>query len=251
MKMGNLFLCVVLVGLCCTTALALDPMGPPKAGLSEGQWSLGLDYSHSDMEILRKVANWSDAKNTSDLTVDKIYANGGYGLSDNVTGFVRLGIGQVDSDRTASWTKWEGDGDFGFIWGGGFKASVLEKDNVTWGIIGQIGRGDFSGDAKANVSGEKEKYDIKMTEIQIAIGPTFELSNDIQIYGGPFLHFINGEYKDTKDDGDKLYKPIEEKSEIGGYIGAMMTVQEKADINLEFQTTSDAWAIAGGLAFPF
>ncbi|MBN1973496.1 MAG: hypothetical protein JW787_07635 [Sedimentisphaerales bacterium] len=231
--------------------LALDTMGPPKAGLPMGEWGLGIDFSHSDMDLLRKTANWSDAENTISVEADKIYANVGYGLSDNVTGFVRLGAGQADSDRKTDWTKWGGDGDPGFVWGGGFKATVIENEKVTWGFLGQFSRGKYSGDAKSSVDGEKAEYDIKMTEMQIAAGPTYKLSDAIHIYGGPFVYFADGEYKDTKDDGDKLYKPIEEKNVIGGYVGVLMNVKEKVDINVEYQDTGKAWAIAGGLTFPF
>ena len=53
MKNRIMILCVVLVGLCGSTALALAPMGPPASGLNEGQLSVGVEYSHSEQSLWR------------------------------------------------------------------------------------------------------------------------------------------------------------------------------------------------------
>ena len=53
MKKRTLTLVAVflLVGLYCSEAFALSPMGPPKAGLSKDQYGLGVDYSYSRLCI--------------------------------------------------------------------------------------------------------------------------------------------------------------------------------------------------------
>jgi len=253
MKANGLTVVVVLVLLAVVTApaLALDPMGPPKADLPKGQYSLGVEYVRSEMDIVRMTANWSDAKAVSDATIDKMYANIGYGISDNVTGFVRLGAGQADFDRTASWTKWKGDGDAEFIWGAGMKATLAQDADIAWGLLGQMSRGKLTGDATSTLDGEREKYEVTMYEIQIAAGPTFMLGNNVQVYGGPFLHFISGDYKDIKDDGDKLHKPIDTDDEFGGYVGALVTLGGNAALNAEYQVTGGDSAVAGGVTFRF
>lgn len=244
------FWCAAIVGLCGSVAFALDPMGPPKADLAKGQWNVGVEYSYSDMDFLRKVASWSDAKQTVSVDMQKIFANIGYGLSDNVVGFVRLGSGQGDFDRTADWTKWNGDGDWDFSWGGGFKATLVDDDNLDWGVLGQFSNGTYSGDMKASDDGTPGGYKVEMYEIQIAVGPTYQVSDCFQIYGGPFFHFISGEYNDIKE-GDSLYKPIEEDSCFGGYVGASLKLADNTVFNLEYMDTGDAWAVATGIGWKF
>lgn len=258
MKTRILLLCVVLVGLCGSIALALDPMGPPKANLQKGLWSIGVEHSYSDMDIRRKGGYPGDMGlkyMRAKVKVQKTYANIGYGLSDNVVGFFRLGLGSGDFDRgTASDTsiEWEGNGDTEFIWGGGFKATLSQDDSVSWGILAQYSWGTYGGTQKRKSNGNKRDYDITMNELQIAVGPTFSITDDIQLYGGPFLHYIDGEYKeDGSDPEDHVYKTIEQKTEFGGYVGLCVDLNANTIINIEYQDTGDAWAIAGGITFRF
>ena len=46
-------LCVVFVATSFSSSLsfALDPMGPPAATLKQGQPSIGVEYSYSEMDI--------------------------------------------------------------------------------------------------------------------------------------------------------------------------------------------------------
>jgi opacity protein-like surface antigen len=252
MKGKILLLCVVLVGLCGSTALALDPMGPPKANLQKDQWSVGIDYSWGEMTIQRTTANWSDAKNTADLDdMQKIYATIGYGLSENVEGFVRIGIGSTDVERKVDWTKWESDGgDWDAIWGLGVKATLSEDENVTWGILAQYSSAELSCDQKES-GGETPRVDLDITELQIAFGPTWDLGDGVSVYGGPFLHIIDGSYVDNKDNGDVLTKSIEEESQLGGYVGVSIDLAANSTLCVEYQNTGEAEAIAGLLSFRF
>jgi hypothetical protein len=243
---------MVLATICIMSSvvLALDPMGPPKADLLKGQLSVGAEYAQGEMDILRKTASWSDAKQTVNGKFDKIFANIGYGLSENVVGFIRLGAGQIDFDREADWTKWNGDGNYDFVWGGGFKSTLTESESIAWGILGQFSSGEYTGDATSTDDGEKAEYEVQMYEIQLAIGPTFKISDCFQIYGGPFAHLVSGDYTDIKEE-DELEKPLEEKNNFGGYIGTCIKLAENTSFNVEYQDTGDAWAFAGGITFRF
>jgi hypothetical protein len=42
---------IMVLGCFCSTALALDFMGPPSAELKKGQISLGADYSDTRMDL--------------------------------------------------------------------------------------------------------------------------------------------------------------------------------------------------------
>lgn len=73
MEKRILIFCVVLVGLCGSTALALDPMGPPASGLNQGQFSLGFEYSTSEVDLYR-VQSYSSSGHKFDTKMDKYYA---------------------------------------------------------------------------------------------------------------------------------------------------------------------------------
>ena len=50
-KMLTLVAVFLLVGLYCSDAFALSPMGPPTTGLLKGQYDVGVDYSYSKLCI--------------------------------------------------------------------------------------------------------------------------------------------------------------------------------------------------------
>jgi len=246
-----LIVAVSIVGLFASAAMALDPMGPPVANLTKGAWSVGAEYSYSDMTIARILDSWSGASTPVDIKMQKIYANIGYGISDNVVGFVRAGFGSLEWDAiTGRSYDFEGyDGDWDFIWGGGFKATLFESDTVDWGLLAQY---SWSG---ASLSGDQEDsttytgtYDIKIDELQIAAGPCWKASEGVQIYGGPFLHFVRGRWSDNIWD-DQIRKAIDEDSQIGGYVGGNIDVSENLCFNIEYMMTGDAYAIAAAITW--
>ena len=254
MEKRILYLCVVLIGLCGSTALALDPMGPPKASLQKGQWSAGVDYSFSDMTIQRTTTSWtSSTKNVAEIDeMHKVYATIGHGLNDNVEGFVRIGVGSPEVDRLGGNTEWKSDGgDWDAIWGLGVKVTLSENENVAWGFLAQYSSAELSCD-QAEIGGTDEQaIDLDISELQIAFGPTVKVIDRVSVYGGPFLHIIDGSYVDKNSSGDRLTKTIEEESAFGGYIGAQVDLATNTTLNIEYMGTGDAWALAGGVKFSF
>jgi hypothetical protein len=117
------------------------------------------------------------------------------------------------------------------------------------------GDSDITLKGDSNYSGNAE---IKFSEVQIAIGPTWRMEDYLSIYGGPFLHYVNGDLDfsgrtvelgstiDMVSTGD-----IEEKSQFGGYIGASLDANERTSYFLECQFTGDAWGIGIGAARRF
>ena len=50
-KLTTLLIIVAFIAGISSSALALTPMGPPKARLAPHQWSFGIDYEHSKMDL--------------------------------------------------------------------------------------------------------------------------------------------------------------------------------------------------------
>jgi len=213
-----------------TQALALSPFGPPKAGLDKGQYRIGLDYSYSEMELEFENGLW-----TEEIETSMVFANIGYGIFDRWEGFVRLGVAQVEAEY------FEGGSEFAD--GVGTKVTLVDNDPISWGGIFQMGwfRGDDS------IDGFEMEFDVY--EIQIAFGPTYETEN-MRFYGGPFLHFVDGEYTE-KFLGYSDSFDIEQKSTIGGFIGTQFDIVENTFFDVEFQFTGDAWALGLGIRKKF
>ncbi len=228
-------LVITIVVLMCSQAFGLSLLGPPKANLDRGQSSVGFGYIYSDMDLETK--NVFGQKWTEKVETNSLLGTFGYGIIDNIEVFARLGFTDVKAD--------DFDGDFEFDYGFGTKVTFAENDSLSWGSIFQIHwlegddtiTGFIPGFGVVTAEQEFEAY-----EIQIAVGPTYKYDST-SIYGGPFLHFVNGDY-DAKIAGvGSASLDIEEESIFGGYIGIATELTENTNIGVEFQFTGDAQAI--------
>lgn len=254
MNKGIVAVAVILLvaGMWASSAFALDTMGPPAAGIGKGMWGVGVNYSYSDQKVERITANFSSADNVIKTKINKVYADLGYGVSDNVDAFARLGVASMTWDKiTGSRLLPEGsDGDWGLVWGGGVKMTLCESSEVSWGMLAQFSESDLQGTEKY-ASDPKGKFKVTLDEIQLAAGPTWKASEKVKVYGGPFLHLVRGQWQDKFADGDKLEKPIKEDAGawLGGYVGAGIELASNMGLNVEAQLTSKAWAVTGGVCW--
>ena len=278
----NLFLVVVLlvVGLWGSAALALDPMGPPTAELKKGQFSAGAEYSDSRMDIKLNKGNFlrnvyhlglplsSTSGSLSSfkikhLKMHKVYANLGYGVMDNWETFVRLGgmntefRGDFFSDESKTY-----NGDTGTAFGFGTKATFYEKDKLKLGGLFQMSWGS----SKARLFGANwsESVELNIVEMQIAVGPNYQLTETVSIYGGPFWHFVNFDSSDLKGrrkvDTDpsqddyfvrQVSYDIDDVSYFGAYIGTQIEIVKNTFYSIEYQHTATADALAMSLIWRF
>jgi len=226
-RMLLLVVALMVAVLWSSAAWALRPMGPPMAGLEQGQYSVGFDFSYGKMNIEADGGTIEDAESSAYL------ANLGYGISDNCEAFIRLGFAGFDVDDPDK--DFEGDNQFAY--GFGTKVTFAENDALTWG-------GLFQMDWTKSEDGDVE---IDVYEIQIAAGPTYQMEG-MSLFCGPFLHFVGGDVTGTPD-GDF---DLEQESLFGGYVGAQFDIAENASWNIEYQTTGDdAYAICTGIEWRF
>lgn len=226
--------------LMCNQAFGLSFMGPTTTELNQGQSSFGLDYSFSDIDV--KVSGYG-ASWTEDIETNTVFSNLSYGITDNWEGFLRLGFATIEAD--------DFDGDNEFAYGFGTKFTFAEQDAISWGALFQVGwlSSDDSGTIVAyghTITGNQE---IDVYEIQIAVGPTYE-ANGLTIYGGPFFHFVNGDYDwsgtvagPVINGSGSFSLDIEEESVFGGYVGISKDLDENTNIGVEFQFTGDAQVV--------
>jgi hypothetical protein len=280
-----LALIFMVVGSCNSIVLALSPMGPPRACLEEGQWAFGLElgYNEMDLESFGPVKETqyllgSPLTSTSSFAKYKIenfksnmyLARLGVGTWENWDMFVRFGasdaqdeISEVLANGTAGTDQYRDyDGGLGFAWGFSTRATFYEQGDTTWGGLLQItwanpDASDITNENDTTFTGDVE---IDYWEVQVAIGPTVEFDN-LRIYGGPFLHFLNGDLTLNGQIADPPGVPdlivvdtshdIREESQLGGYAGAQWYLDENSSLFTEFQFTGDAWGVGIGTIWKF
>ena len=254
----------VIVVLCSSPALALDPMGPPVAGLDKGQWSVGGEYSMSSMDLQAVHGRYSDIAPEgvspfymSDVEMDKYYLNIGYGVHDKWEAFLRLGmVGGVDGEIGGIiGDPYPGDFESGSDTAIGLGTKVTfftdTDNNVTWGGLAQISWVEVDGSFMLPTYTLTGDHDTEIIEAQLAVGPTVEVTDDIRVYGGPFLHFVDGKYETCDDDGYEAIYDLEDRSYFGGYAGAQVDVADNMVLNLEYMYTDDADGIGASIICKF
>jgi hypothetical protein len=281
---------VIVVCLLGSVVLALDPMGPPTAGLKQGQFSAGLDYAYSEMDLEfdgRYSWNVDYGSYTDTIKFDyelensqihKAYVNLGYGICDNWEVFLRLGGANLYDERSEtetsdSWldeTKF--DSDIGFSIGFGTKATVWEPSpELKVGVLAQASWASV--DYSVKYEGVDDSYgndwfvptsgEMDFWEMQFALGATYKLFDNLSVYGGPFYYIFDGEYDYEGTAG--RYDPegldyrmflrgsydVENDGCFGGYLGAHIDATDNVAVNAECQGASGALGFGLNLTWKF
>lgn len=261
------FVCFVLfvMAFCCLPVLGLDFMGAPCADLQQGQYSIGFNYSYSDMDIDIKGSYFGNYLGSvielpEELKINKYYGVLGYGIRPNWDVYLLLGIPRLK-------TEIEHSGHIEIscnpLVGVGTKLTFSETPRYKLGGIFQL---TYASDLDIEKSvaltvGESLVYHtvkgrLDFMEIQIAAGPTYMLNECISVYGGPFLHFISGdfhrkEYFTGSGLISKATDDVREASWFGGYIGTQIKLIEKMPISVEWQHTAFADAVGASIVIKF
>ncbi len=113
-------------------------------------------------------------------------------------------------------------------------------EKLDWGVLAQFGRGESS--TRGSPSAEIEAW-----TLQVAAGPTYQIRDDIALYGGLFLDFLWGEFESSNG----LKYDIEQDNPFGAFVGFDWTVKENTHWTVEFQYAGSTLAVATGLRLVF
>ncbi len=283
-RIATLAVALVVVGACSSVVLALPPMGPPKAMVGQDQWTVGIGISHSEMDLKAHGTGREDSgggftslsldrHDVENLTTNMVLSSLGFGVSNSWDVFVALGAADGKDDITEDPARasivpnrYTGlDSSFDICYGIGSRVSFWEDADITWGGLFQIiwqnpdGSIDMTADDPGNppavLAGDAK---LDFWELQIAVGPTWEGDN-FRVYGGPFLHIVEGDIDLDTAGEDSFGTPwqvessgeIREASRFGAYAGAQWLVAENTTANVEIQFTADAWAFGLGAIWKF
>ena len=265
MRRSLLGLVLFVMALCNLPALGLDFMGAPCASLEQGQYSIGFNYSYSDMDIDIKGSYFGNYAGSivelpKEIKINKYYGVLGYGIRQNWDAYLMLGVPRLKAEIEHS-----GSVEIGCnpLLGVGTKLTFYETPQYKLGGIAQLTYAsglDIEKHVPVAIGQSVFYHDVKgeldFMEIQIAAGPTYMLNESISVYGGPFLHFISGHFKhkdyfpgtgplsDSTDD-------VREASWFGGYIGMQFKLIKGAPISVEWQHTAFADALGANIMIRF
>lgn len=253
-----------------TNTFALDPLGPPVATSKEDIVAIaGLEYLYGEMDLhadsltlitrpeppaLSESFVFSSA-DIKDFKMNKFYANLLSEIGDdNFDFFMRLGITKASPDRSSNRDNLAssiGDNDYDVALGGGIRTTLFQSADgrTKWGLLAQLSYAGYDFDDRAsliNGSTFSLSATAKILEMQIAAGPSYQITNEFSIYGGPFVSLVKADVdiKGTIDgvstDGSTDF---EQQSEFGGFLGLSVNFIQRTNFNIEFQLTDDAQAV--------
>ncbi len=227
---------------------ALDPLGPPQAIVGRNNWSLGLEYAYSetDTELTDIVDDDGPLPNVSSkgLKANRAYVTARYGVLDRVDVFGRVGAITMESPVLNYGTRFTGDADV--TWGFGAAVTVYDSGQFDWGLVAQWSHGESEMDMIAPDTHMRTEMEIEC--FQVATGPTYQIREDLNLYGGGFYHTLDGEYERSSG---YLRFDLEQDSSWGGFAGLDWAVKEDVRFHAEVQHTGTALAIATGLKWLF
>ncbi|MBW8038886.1 MAG: hypothetical protein FVQ85_02675 [Planctomycetes bacterium] len=70
---------LLVFAFCSVPSFGLSLMGPPKAGLEQGQHRIGVDYSYSETKL---EFSGSGITATEEIETNMLFANLGYGITE-------------------------------------------------------------------------------------------------------------------------------------------------------------------------
>ena len=257
----------MVVGMFCSAALAIAPMGPPIATLEQGKYGAGIAYAFSDMtlEVSGPLTGLPGGEAVINDLQHNIYMGLlGYGISNDWD--LYGGIGWANAEFPGDTGAPDFEGDDGFIFGIGTKRTLAEDGDTKWGVLAQFTQGKSEDDVRTTGSGQtwgngagtlpapispatSRKFEAKLEwyEVQLALGPAVPLSEDMVVYGGPFLHFVEA---DLEVKGSRYEYELEQKWQLGAYVGTLISLGDpNASLMAEFLYTANGWGFGVGALF--
>ncbi len=275
LRTGRYLLCATLILILSAGAncFAMGLMGPPTASLESGKFELGGEYAYSAADLKAKNGSWTELLdgafsargNADSFTLKNFktstgYARLGYGISDNVDVFVRIGTSKAKFGDSVWENSEKFHTDFDSAFGIGLKITVMEQDNLKLGGTILADTAQYDGQLYASHWASRDFVKLNMTQFKIALGGTYAFSDVFSLYGGPFLHFVNGDLTDELTEVDtvtggllrsKYTWDIREKDVVGGYIGAQIEMADNSAVAIEFEHTASADVIGASINWRF
>jgi len=245
---------------------ALDPLGPTVPKNDRGEWSAGAEYSYS-----RELWGFEGFPDLSfgKAKISKVFANISYGISENWDVFLRAGANQTDASEVLPNEVLPDNllrsGDWQPAFGVGSRVALCRNEWLDWGLLAQFGWQSIDLDEQRMVY-EDYGYPLVLLasgrgsafNFQVATGPNLRLSDNLHVYGGPFLCYRGVDLETTLgaiDFNGDSYSQVQGahfQEWGGGAYGGIRVDIGRLGIFAEYQRLfNEAEGYAGGLVWRF
>jgi len=226
-------ICLVLA----QSAVGLTPIGNPTVKPNDG-WQAAFNYVHSSQDV--ELSGYG-LTGTGDITVNDFLGEIGANVTEDWYLAFLIGLGKADID----------DVEFnGVKIGARAKHTFIRQEKVDWSSSFNIFLSNFAEDVSLPDIHRKVQVDVTYMEMTVAIGPTFHITEDVDLYGGLGLHYLTGEM-DVNVPGPNLSFNIEKDFNLGGFIGLSVAATKHISLDIEAQMFEDAKAIAFRFSYRF
>jgi hypothetical protein len=268
---------IAFISLCLTSSVtfAISPIGQPAASLRDRWYGLGVEYSHTEIDLKAENVEgntYLKEGTIEDVKIDLALAKAGFCINNNWEVFAGLGAAKADfcdkrtlpfGDSPALETdKFDLDGDVSFAALIGTKATFYEKALLKAGVSCQLSwlslNGTVTKDLYRNnefLNTGKADIDTDLFILQVAPGISYQLFFGFSVYGGPLYQLIRGNI-DADGKSGLLIKTsgsadIKEDSSFGGWAGLHADLDIFTSIDVEYQLTGSSNTIGVSLVSKF
>lgn len=264
--------------VCGATALAGAPMGPAMATVERGQWSVGVEYAHENINLaadghsVESIVGGGSERYSQSFAIDDLESNMffgrlTYGLCDTWDVFVRFGLSDAQDDLKVTGPgiingaggQLGFDGSHGLAWGIGTRATFWRSGPWSIGGLAQATwldpdessfRLTVPGAPNQAVVGDG-KLDYLQSQLSLA---AMYQKDSWGVWAGPFAQLVDGDLDldaqfviDGVTQGNLAFSgDVEEESIIGVHAGAAYAVSNGLACWIEGQFTADSWLFGVG-----
>lgn len=264
---------ILILSLCSSVTLARTPMGPPTTSHEKGKWSIGFNASETetDLKLHDTAGTTFFTRDTAhDFEIESVMGKLAYGINDNWEISFGFGVSESQYTEATSWTTGPSieaigvdfESDSGYTAEIGTRVSIYDDGPLGIGASFQFNWLSLDGTylqtkwtdfALDSLGGAELEMDIMV--FQFAPGISYEIFDDIKLYGGPLWQWIegdgsadglNGSLTGQVGEGD-----IKQDSVFGGLIGFYHNIGSDTTVNFEWSATGSSETFAFSMAKKF
>ena len=239
---------ICMTCLCSPAVLALDFLGPPASTLLKGQTSVGVAYLSGQMDADVKIKTGGEStiyKGEFDgIKQQRAFVDVSHGLDDNIDIFGRIGGSRLEIHEYDLFSGYDHifDGDMGLALGCGVRGTIYEQNGTKFGAVGVFDWSETEDQRQAVLgSTTYTSAEIEYYEFIVAGGVVHPIAPNVNVYGGPFFYWFDGELEGTGTSSRvKVTDDIEEDGNIGAYLGGLFQITDNWSLAAEFQWADGA-----------
>ena len=197
----SLILALIVMFVSVSPVAMAGTVGNPTATVAKGSFLVGAEIDFWDRDF--------ENGGTFDAEGTKILVKGTYGISDKIDVFGKIGLAEVE------------DSGFDPAFGFGGKLNVYERGKIKAGVVAQF----------LFWSGEDSGVDIDITEFDLAVGASYDVTKEFDCYGGLMLALVQGDF-----DGNDF----NEDDPIGIFLGGEFDITPAIKAGVELRLISES-----------